>query len=69
MRAEAAVFLAGICMLAAGLAAFYSVGQNPGDPALQLARNAGTFVGIAGIGVALAGALLYLVSRGPPPRG
>ena len=65
MGAERTVLLAGLAMLASGLAMFYAVGSGPGP-----VRDAGTFVGIGGIGVALAGALLYLTGRaGPPTSG
>lgn len=63
MRAERTVFLAGIAMIAAGLVLFYVIGAG------GFVRNAGTFVGLGGIGVALAGVLLYLISKNEPPIG
>lgn len=65
MRVELIVFLAGLTMLVSGLVMFYTVGSA--DPPLRAVKNAGTFVGIGGIGVMLAGVLLYLISKNEPP--
>ena len=57
----------GIGMFAIGLIMYYSIGMGQIDPVLRTVKNMGTFVGIAGIGVTLAGILLYLIARNEPP--
>ncbi|RNJ75195.1 MAG: hypothetical protein D9C04_00065 [Nitrosopumilus sp. B06] len=64
MRTELVVLLAGLAMFASGLIMFYSVGT---DLPLRWVKHVGTFVGIGGIGVVLAGILLYLISKNEPP--
>ena len=49
-----------------GLILFYSI--NPEDNEnLENIKNTGTFVGLTGIGVAVAGILLFLINRNPQP--
>ena len=57
----------GLGMFATGLAMYYSIAFGQIDPILRIIKNTGTFVGIAGIGVTLAGILLYLIARNEPP--
>ena len=57
----------GIGMFVVGLIMYYSIGIGQIDPVLRIIKNMGTFVGIAGIGVTLAGILLYLIARNEPP--
>ena len=53
-------------MLILGLILFYSI--NPEDNLnLENIKNTGTFVGLTGIGVAVAGILLFLINRNPQP--
>ena len=53
-------------MFILGLILFYSI--NPEDNEnLENIRNTGTFVGLTGIGVAVAGILLFLINRNPQP--
>ena len=54
-------------MFAIGLVMYYSIGLGNTDQILRTIKNMGTFVGIAGIGVTLAGILLYLIARNEPP--
>ena len=53
-------------MFILGLILFYSI--NPEDNLnLENIKNMGTFVGLTGIGVAVAGILLFLINRNPQP--
>ena len=56
----------GVSMFILGLILFYSI--NPEDNEnLENIRNTGTFVGLTGIGIAVAGILLFLINRNPQP--
>ena len=57
----------GIGMLATGLVMFYSIELGQTDNVLRFIKNVGTFVGLSGMGVALAGILLYLINKKEPP--
>ena len=53
-------------MFILGLILFYLI--NPeGNKNLEFIKNMGTFVGLSGMGVALAGVLLYLINRNEKP--
>lgn len=54
-------------MFLAGLIMFYSIELGQIEPTLRLIKNIGTFVGLSGIGVGVAGILLYLISRNQQP--
>lgn len=54
-------------MFATGLVMFYSIELGQTDPTLRFIKNTGTFVGISGMGVTLAGLLLYLINKNEPP--
>jgi len=56
----------GIIMFAVGLVLFYSIELGQTDPELRLIKNVGTFVGLSGMGVTLAGILLYLINKNEP---
>jgi hypothetical protein len=56
----------GIGMFLMGLMLFYLI--DPGENNnLEFMKNMGTFVGLSGMGVTLAGILLYLISRNEQP--
>jgi hypothetical protein len=56
----------GIGMFLMGLMLFYLI--EPGENNnLEFIKNMGTFVGLSGMGVTLAGILLYLISRNEQP--
>ena len=57
----------GIVMVATGLVWFYSIELCQTDSVLRFIKNAGTFVGLSGMGVTLAGILLYLINKKEPP--
>ena len=53
-------------MFILGLILFYSISPE-NNVNLENIKNIGTFVGLTGIGVAVAGILLFLISRNPQP--
>ena len=56
----------GVGMFILGLFLFYLI--NPeGNKNLEFIKNMGTFVGLSGMGVTLAGILLYLINRNEKP--
>jgi NADH:ubiquinone oxidoreductase subunit 6 (subunit J) len=57
------IIIVGIFMFAVGLVMFYSIELGQKDSVLRLVKNIGTFVGLSGMGVTLAGILLYLTNR------
>ncbi len=57
----------GISMFATGLVLFYSIELGQTDSDLRFIKNVGTFVGLSGMGVTLAGILLYLINKKEPP--
>ena len=63
MRTGTPWMIIGVSMFILGLILFYST--NPEDN--ENIRNTGTFVGLTGIGVAVAGILLFLINRNPQP--
>ena len=66
MRTGTPWMMIGVSMFILGIILFYSI--NPEDNEnLENVRNTGTFVGLTGIGVAVAGILLFLISRNPQP--
>jgi len=56
----------GVSMFILGLILFYVIDYNE-DENLVIIKNSGTFVGLTGIGVGVAGILLYLINRNPQP--
>ena len=61
------VAIIGIVMFAIGIVLFYSIELGQTDSVLRIIKNTGTFVGLSGMGVTLAGVLLYLISKNEPP--
>jgi len=57
----------GLVMFATGLVLFYSIELGQTDNVLRFIKNVGTFVGLSGMGVTLAGILLYLINKKEPP--
>ncbi len=56
----------GVSMFVVGLVLFYSIELGQTDPVLRLIKNIGTFVGLSGMGVSLAGVLLHVISKNEP---
>ena len=67
MRAGISMIFIGGIMFLLGLVMFYSIEIGQTEPTLRLIKNIGTFIGLSGIGVGVAGILLYLISRNQPP--
>ena len=67
MKMAIAITIIGISMFTFGLIVFYSIELGQTDPVLRFLKNTGTFVGISGMGVGLAGILLYLINKNEPP--
>lgn len=67
MKMGKGIIIVGICMFSMGLVMFYSIELGQTDPVLRFVKNVGTFVGLSGMGVTLAGILLHLLNRGEPP--
>lgn len=66
MKSGIALVVVGICMFSAGLILFYFI-EVTENKILENIRNVGTFVGLSGIGVTLAGILLYLIDKNTKP--
>lgn len=67
MKVGILVIIIGTIMFVAGLVFFYSIQLAQTDPVLRFIKNMGTFIGLSGMGVVLAGILLYLINRSEPP--
>jgi len=67
MKVGIIVIIIGIIMFVVGLVFFYSIELGQTDPVLRFVKNIGTFIGLSGMGVALAGILLYLLDKNEPP--
>ncbi|MBT5200332.1 MAG: hypothetical protein HOK63_03520 [Thaumarchaeota archaeon] len=68
MKTGMPVIIVGMVMFGMGLVLFYSIGLGQTDPVLRGIKNiGGTFVGLSGMGVTLAGILLYLINRNEQP--
>jgi len=67
MKPGMLIIVIGITMFVVGLVLFYSIELGQTDPVLRFIKNLGTFVGISGMGVTLAGILLYLINKREPP--
>ena len=67
MKLGILVIIIGAIMFVVGLVFFYSIQLGQTDPVLRFIKNMGTFIGLSGMGVILAGILLYLLNRSEPP--
>jgi len=67
MKTGMITIIIGIVMFATGLVMFYSIELGQTDNVLRFIKNVGTFVGLSGMGVTLAGILLYLINKKEPP--
>mgnify|MGYP006136015769 CR=1 FL=1 len=66
MRTGIPLVVIGCSMFILGLMLFYLINPEE-DKNLQFIKNMGTFVGLSGMGVTLAGILLYLIGRNEQP--
>lgn len=72
MKSGTIIIIAGGVMILFGLILFYGMqgvtAENPDEKKFFSAiKHTGTFTGLLGIGVAIAGFLLYLMNRKPAP--
>jgi hypothetical protein len=66
MRIGIAIAITGLAMFSTGLVMFYLIELGQTDPILRFIKNTGTFVGISGMGVFLAGVVLFLINKNEP---
>ena len=66
MRTGVPGMIIGISMFILGLILFYTIDHSE-NKNLEIIRNTGTFVGLTGIGVSVAGVLLFLINRNAQP--
>jgi len=66
MKSGITLVIVGICMFGIGLILFYFI-EVTEDKILENIRNMGTFVGLSGMGVTLAGILIYLINKNSEP--
>jgi len=66
MKTGIPVIITGSIMFVVGLVLFYSIELGQTDPVLRFFKNIGTFIGLSGMGVALAGILLYVTNKSKP---
>lgn len=67
MKSGDAIIVAGVIMVICGLVLFYVVQSSLQiESFFRTIKHAGTFIGLLGIGVTLAGGLLYLINRNQP---
>ena len=64
MKTGVPLIIIGGSMFISGLMLFYLI---DGSGILKFIKNIGTFVGLSGIGVTLAGILLYLINKNEQP--
>jgi len=67
MKMGIALMISGGTMFILGLIMYYSIELGQTDSVLRLIKNSGTFIGLSGMGVTLAGILLYLINRNESP--
>ncbi len=67
MKSGIPIVIIGGIMFILGLIMFYSIELGQTDPLLRMIKHTGTFVGLGGMGVTLAGILIYLINRNQPP--
>ena len=66
MKTGMPLAIIGISMFIVGLLLFYIINPEIKDN-LEIIKNMGTFVGLSGMGVTLAGILLYLLNKNEQP--
>jgi len=67
MRMGVGFMIIGICMFISGLVMFYSIEIGQKEQFLRIIKNTGTFIGLSGMGVTLAGILLHLINKNETP--
>jgi hypothetical protein len=67
MNAEKRLIVIGISMFIIGIVMFYLLDLTEKGEISKIIKNTGTFVGLSGMGVTLAGILLTLLNKNEPP--
>ena len=68
MKSNVSIIISGIALIALGGILFYSLEGNQNlEPILKSLKHLGTFAGLSGIGVVIAGILLTLTRRQESP--
>ena len=67
MKTGKKVIVIGMIMFFVGFLLFYSIEQGQKDSTWRFTKNMGTFIGISGMGVMLAGIVIHIISRNEPP--
>ncbi len=67
MKTGMPIIVIGTVMFVLGLVLFYSIQIGQTDPVLRFIKNSGTFVGLSGMGVTLAGIIIFLINRNSQP--
>jgi hypothetical protein len=67
MRMGVVFMVIGISMFISGLVMFYSIEIGQKEQFLRIIKNTGTFIGLSGMGVTLAGILLHLINKNETP--
>jgi len=67
MKTGIPIIVIGTSMFILGLVLFYSIQIGQTDPVLRFVKNSGTFVGLSGMGVTLAGIIIFLINRNAQP--
>ena len=67
MKIGITIIIFGLIMIVCGLILFYSIPTDPSlDDSIRSLKHGGTFAGLMGIGIVMAGILLHLMSREEP---
>lgn len=68
MKIGMKIIITGMIMFVIGLLLFYSTESSQMDQSVnsRILKNAGTFVGISGIGFIMAGILSHLINKNEP---
>jgi hypothetical protein len=66
MRSGTIIIFTGVIMITVGLLLFYTIQGTQIEPIFRSIKHTGTFIGLLGIGITLAGLLLYLINRNQP---
>ena len=67
MKSGVVIIVTGVIMVICGLVLFYGVQSSLQiESFFRTIKHAGTFIGLLGMGVTLAGVLLYLINKNQP---
>lgn len=67
MKISQAIIIFGLIMIFSGIVLFYSIPADPElEDSIRIIKHGGTFIGLMGIGIIMAGILLHLMGREDP---